>query len=196
AGTIGLIIVAIVGLEIGAKINVVLGVQLVIKTSAVAILKKWSRNHSGRICADRFREGQFGKCGWIFRQAGVFTLTLVCEEREDLVLYDWSADAATELLTAIRRIYQAAVSLLLIFIESLITEEAEGRTVVLVRARLGDHVDGGAFGAAVGGRETLRRNREFLHGFQRKLHDRTTDGVVLVVHTIVSVVVIEPRSST
>ena len=65
-----------------------------------------------------------------------------------------------------------------------VAEVAEDGPVIGVGALLGDHVDGGAFGAAVLGREALRADLEFLHGFQGKLHDRSADGVVLVVDAV------------
>src|SRR5215813_10479107 len=56
--------------------------------------------------------------------------------------------------------------------------------MVVIRAGLGDHVDGSSFGAAVCRRGALRANYEFLDSFQRKLHNGATDGVVLVVHAV------------
>ena len=58
------------------------------------------------------------------------------------------------------------------------------RAVIVVGARLGDHVDGSAFRAAIFGGEALGADLEFLHGFERKLHDGTADGVVFIIDTI------------
>ena len=54
----------------------------------------------------------------------------------------------------------------------------------MVRSPLGDHVDGGAFRAAVFCREALGADLELLNGFERHLHDGAADGVVLVVDAI------------
>ncbi len=56
--------------------------------------------------------------------------------------------------------------------------------MIAVGARLGDHVDGSAFRAAIFCGEALGADLEFLHGFERKLHDGTADGVVFVIDTV------------
>ena len=56
--------------------------------------------------------------------------------------------------------------------------------MIVVGAALGDHVDGGAFGASIFGGKTLGADLELLHGFQRKLHDRPADGVVFVIDAV------------
>src|SRR5581483_8435159 len=115
-------------------------------------------------------------------------LALVGEESEDIVSLQRAADRATELLTAVIRMLQRvtafAVRIFFIGIENRITEVAEDRTVIGVRSRFGNHVDGPAFRATVLRREALRADLELLHGFQRKLHDRSADGVVFVVNAV------------
>ena len=56
--------------------------------------------------------------------------------------------------------------------------------MIVVGARLGDHVDRRAFRASVHRREALRADLEFLNCFQGKLHHRSTHRIVFVIHTI------------
>ena len=56
--------------------------------------------------------------------------------------------------------------------------------MVAVGSLLGDHVDGGAFGAAVFSGEALGADLKFLDGFERQLHHRIAEGVVFVVNTV------------
>src|SRR5262245_46402616 len=72
----------------------------------------------------------------------------------------------------------------LISVKGLVAEETKRRTVVVVRSRFGDYVDGGACRAAVYSREALRGDLEFLHRLRRKLHHGAAYGVVLVVNAV------------
>src|SRR5581483_7743704 len=65
-----------------------------------------------------------------------------------------------------------------------VAEKAEDRAVIVVGALFSDHIDGSAFGTAVLGGEALGADLKFLHSFERKLHHRSADGVVLVIDTI------------
>ena len=65
-----------------------------------------------------------------------------------------------------------------------VAEIAENRTVVVVGARLGDHVDSSALRAAVFSGEALRTDLEFLNSLKRHLHYRTANGVVFVVYPV------------
>src|SRR5437016_5235498 len=76
------------------------------------------------------------------------------------------------------------VGIFFIRVQRGVTKEAEERTMIDVRALFRDHVDGGAFGAAIFSRESLRADFEFLDSFQGKLHYRAADRVVLVVDPI------------
>ena len=115
----------------------------------------------------------------------MFTLSFVSEEGEQLVFNDWSTYRATEELTAVRRLLSRSLSGDGIdSIQRLITEKSEQRAVIAVGSRLGDHVDGRALRSSICGREALGADGKLLHGFQRKLHDRATDGAVLIVDSV------------
>ena len=78
----------------------------------------------------------------------------------------------------------SAVGNLRVDVESLIAEEGEQRPVEVVAAALGNQVDDGAFGTAIGGREALRADVVLFNGLQRDLHHCAAHRIVLVIHAI------------
>ena len=112
----------------------------------------------------------------------------MAKKPKSLVFLERAADRTAELLAGVvgmRRSRRAvAVGVFLIGVQAGIAEVAEERSVITVAAALGDDVDGGAFRAAVLGREALGADLELLNGFERKLHHRAADGVVLVVDAV------------
>ncbi len=112
----------------------------------------------------------------------------MAKKRKNLSFMTRTADGAAELLTGV--VGMAGVvppmpfGMLLIGVQSGVAEEAEGGTVELVGAALGDDVDGGAFRAAVLSREALGADVKLLHGFKGKLHHRSADSVVFVVDAV------------
>ena len=167
-----------------AYIGGVFVAELVIQAPVVTVLVKRRRNRAYGLNAVGSKQAQLGERGGIFGDAGLLALALKGEEPEHPVLDHRTADGAAKLLPAVGRIDGGAVGLLLIGIERLITEVGERRSVEVIGSRLGDHVDGGAFGAAIGRRETLRADQELFHRFQGKLHDRPADGAVFVVDAV------------
>ena len=53
-----------------------------------------------------------------------------------------------------------------------------------VRSGFSDHVDRGAFGAAVHSGKSLRGDLKFLHRLCGKLHDGAANRIVLIVNAI------------
>ena len=67
--------------------------------------------------------------------------------------------------------------------------------MVLVGSGLRDQVDRGTFGTAIGCREALRADHEFLHGFEGELHHRPANRVVFVIDTVDGYVHVAPALS-
>src|SRR5262249_15597684 len=119
---------------------------------------------------------------------GVFALPLKGEEAEELVFLNRPANGATKPLPRIGGICRLSCSVavrhFLVSVELLLAEEAKCGTMVGVGTGLGNHVDGSAGVASVDGREALRGNLEFLHGFGWHLHHRPADRIIFVVNTV------------
>src|SRR5258708_17841870 len=117
----------------------------------------------------------------------MLALSFQGKEPKELVLAEWSTNGSPELLACIVRVRgccaACASRVLLVGVKTGVAEEAKDGTVIVVGARLGNHVDGGAFGTSVDCRKSLRANHKFLDGLQGKRHDRAAYGVVLVVHS-------------
>src|SRR5205807_9338172 len=58
------------------------------------------------------------------------------------------------------------------------------RPMEFLATGLGDYIDGGSLAATIHGRKALGANYKLLNRFERELHHRTADGVVLVVDSI------------
>src|SRR6266702_496853 len=118
----------------------------------------------------------------------VFTFAFDGSEAEEFVLQEGPANGSAELLASVVRVRGSSAALasgiLFVRVQIGVTEVPEDRTVVEVRARLRDHVNGSAFRPAIYGRKTLCADHKFLDGFQGKLHHGPANGVVLVIHPI------------
>ena len=185
-GGVRLIIEAVVDLRGVAKVSAVLAVDHPIESPVVAPFKERAGNgRRGLVCETvRLCECEFIQRGRVYGLSLVFTLPLNGSEAEKFVLAERPADGTPELLARIVRVsgnrtvwvswrWSGASGIFLVGVQIGVTEVPEDRTVVEVRARLGDHVDGRAFGAPVYCREALCADLEFLHRFQGKLQPCT-----------------------
>ena len=86
----------------------------------------------------------------------MFAEALIGEEAEELVFDEGTADASAKLLAGVGRVLGLSGGGMLVEVEGLFAEEAEGGAVVVVGSGARDHVDRGAFRASVGSGETLR----------------------------------------
>ena len=130
-------------------------------------------------------QSQFPECGGVGGQFGHFAGSFQGEKGERLVFFDGRPEGAAVLLTAEGRL--GLVALLrekIIRVQRLVAFGKEQRAVQHVGARLRDQVDRGTGSAAIGGGEALGGNGEFFHRFQRHLHHRTANRVVLIVNAV------------
>ena len=104
AGAIRLIVFAIVGLRRIAEVGALSTVENPVCSARVTGFKEWPGDGGGRINEvpeERLSGLQFGVRRPVFLQTLVLPLAVDSEEQEDLVLHDWSADGAPELLAGV-----------------------------------------------------------------------------------------------
>src|SRR5262245_55279531 len=108
------------------------------------------------------------------------------EEKKVPVRSDGPSDASSELLPlelwrgGSRRLLGEVI----VRVQRGLGVEVVASSVELIGARFGNHIDGRALAAAIGGRESLRGNVVFLHRGERKLHHGTPNGIVLVIYSV------------
>src|SRR5690349_6875783 len=138
-------------------------VEAIVGAAVVAVLVERRGNDGRGLRADRRCDGQLAESVRILGEAGGLTLALKGEEAEELVLLERPAHRSSELLAAVGGLVGAGLGGLRVkSVQRLVTEKAEQRAMIVVGAGLGDHIDGRAFGTAIGGREALRADHKFL----------------------------------
>src|SRR5207247_8896385 len=168
-----------------------------VHSSIVTRFQKGTRDSRGWLSQKScgLRERELGEILKVICLSLVFAFAFKGKEPEEFVLAQRSYDGSAELLTRVVRVrgnravwvswrWSCASGILLICVQAGIAEESKYGAVIVVGALLGDHIDSGAFGAAVFRREPLSADLEFFHGFQGQLHYGSSDRVVLVIHAV------------
>src|ERR1700730_12982726 len=186
ARAVRLVVQTVIGLRGVADVGGLAVIELVIEAAVVAIFIERCRDNRRRLGSQACALSglQLRKSIGALGEAGALTLAFKSKETEQLVLDDGPPDGTSKKLAAVGSFCTSFRGKFIDGIELLLAEETEARPVETVRSGLGDHVDGSAFGAAVGGGKPLGADDEFLNSLERKLHNRSTHRVVLIIDTI------------